>query len=71
MKKLTRHEMKNVMGGDVKETGCKVVCCLVEGHCNVSTSAYYAPSCAEGELFCTNGAGIVLGCSCFQGPALP
>ncbi len=69
MKKLSRDEMKKVMGGYVSEVGCVAVCCSGGGGgCEGAGSAtFYAANCEDASAFCSNSGGSMSSCRCRVG----
>lgn len=69
MKKLSRVEMKQVMGGYPPPVGCVYKCCVTgDGGCNegnqYGVSTYSVATCEEGDTVCSLGGGIKISCSC-------
>ena len=70
MKKLSRDEMKKVMGGFAPPEGCVAVCCSGGGggcEGGYGQATFYAANCEDASAFCSNSGGSVVSCVCRPG----
>lgn len=72
MKKLSRVEMKKVMGGYPQPSeGCYMKCCLtplVDGICHAGHVGQFPVESCEGAGDASCGGGFYMACWCFVGP---